>query len=235
MIPDIMLAWKSFSAKQIPAIIPLEPIFYEHVKKGSKVLDLGCAWGRVGFQMQEAGLNVFGVDINADAIKKAELLAVETNKIYPEQAKFLLVDALDLSNFPDDYFDAAVMIAFMVTQVDPEHRPKILKEVCRVLKPNGFLYIADFADNYQNPKYKDRYEQHFKKTGEWRTFIVTDTHSVEGNELYRCHHYTKKELSDLVSPGFRIEKIEDKKYFTGNSEVDCMVILARKHRQEQSK
>lgn len=225
---DEMKSWREYDEKKIPSIISLEDWFYETVPKDSNVIDFGCAWGRNSFKMQEAGLNVTGIDLNKKAIEQANALARKTNTQYSTQARFYEADATHLPQFKDQEFDAAVMIAFMVTQVNPTHRMKVLSEARRILKPNGVLYIADFGDNSQNPRYTERYAKHFPITREWRTFLVTDTHGVDGRELYRCHHYTKEELSDLIKPGFEIARIDDKVYHTGTSNANCLVILANR-------
>lgn len=194
--------WRKFSKKKTPAIVPLGESFYEYVRGGSRVLDIGCAFGRISFELYEKGYDVVGIDINDNEIKCAREDKKRISVLEPK-IEFVVGDATNLP-FPDKSFDAAVMIAFMVTIVKPEERVKVLDEAYRVINDDGFLYLSAFGQSWENDKYKARYEGHLPITKEVGTFIVTDTHDLDGEELYRCHHYTEDELRDLLNKKFDI-------------------------------
>jgi ubiquinone/menaquinone biosynthesis C-methylase UbiE len=223
---DSTLAWKKFANKQTPSTVTIDNLFYENIPKRSKILDFGCAWGRVSFELQEKGYNVVGFDINQSEILIAQKLAIESNKKYISQVKFDNENALELP-YEDNSFDACLMQTFMATLTNPKHRTDVLDEAKRVLKKDGILYISDFAQNWQNTKYKQRYEEHFLITKEIGTFIVTKKGTTE--EIYRVHHYTKKELEDLLNPRFDDLTIKDTIFtsYHGN-QANGFIVIAKK-------
>jgi len=225
---DSTLAWKKFPNGQTPSSVTLDKIFYEKVSTGSKVLDFGCAWGRVPLELQEKGYNVVGFDINEAEILKAQEFAKESNQKYKAQVQFDVADALKLP-YEDNSFDACLMQAFMTTLTNPEYRTKVLDEAKRVLKENGTLYMGVFGQTWDNPKYQERYDAHFPITNEKGTFIVTEDGTPNTPELYRVHHYTREELSDLLNPRFTVETFNDTIFtsYHGNK-ANGFIVLAKK-------
>jgi len=225
---DSTLAWKKFANGQTPSSVTLDKIFYEKVSTGSKVLDFGCAWGRVPLELQEKGYNVVGFDINEAEILKAQEFAKESNQKYKAQVQFDVADALKLP-YEDNSFDACLMQAFMTTLTNPEHRTKVVDEAKRVLKENGTLYMGVFGQTWDNPKYQERYDAHFPITNEKGTFIVTEDGTPNTPELYRVHHYTREELSDLLNPRFTVENFNDTIFtsYHGNK-ANGFIVLAKK-------
>jgi len=209
--------WKKFKGKTTPATVPLGKEFYEYVPKGSKVIDFGCAFGRISFELYEKGYEVKGIDINENEVSCAienanKISALESN------LSFEIANATKLP-FSDKSFDAGVMVAFMVTVVNPKDRIKVLDEAYRVLNDRGILYLSAFGQSWDNEKYSKRYEEHFPITKEKGTFIVTDTHDINGKELYRCHHYSKNELNELLSKNFKILSWRDTTFKTPSGNV----------------
>jgi len=225
---DSTLAWKKFVNGQTPSSVTLDKIFYEKVSTGSKVLDFGCTWGRVPSELQEKGYNVVGFDINEAEILKAQEFAKESNQKYKAQVQFDVADALKLP-YEDNSFDACLMQAFMTTLTNPEHRTKVVDEAKRVLKENGTLYMGVFGQTWDNPKYQERYDAHFPITNEKGTFIVTEDGTPNTPELYRVHHYTREELSDLLNPRFTVENFNDTIFtsYHGNK-ANGFIVLAKK-------
>ncbi|MDD5043260.1 MAG: class I SAM-dependent methyltransferase [Patescibacteria group bacterium] len=120
-------------------------IFGKYIKAGDKVLDLGCGNGRLYDFLKNKSINYFGVD-------NSEALINEAKKKYPEIAdKFQVGDALDL-NFPDNHFDAVMMVAVLNHLPSKELRLQVLNNVKRVLKPDGYLLMTNW--NLYQKKYR---------------------------------------------------------------------------------
>lgn len=117
---------------------------------------------------------------------------------------------------------------FLTTIIPPGNRIKVISEANRVLKKRGTLYLADFGQNWENPLYSERYTIDYQITGELGTFLVREGLEIPGKELFRAHHYTKKELIELVS-GFRIEEFHETIFttFHGNR-TKGYIVIARK-------
>lgn len=226
MDPDT--AWKQFKGKETPSTVELDDKLFKIIPAGSKILDFACGWGRLAFKLQKQGYNVVGFDINPDSVERARELSKETNQIYKTRVSFNVANARDLP-YSAGSFDVCMVQAFMTALINPEHRKKVLDEAQRVLKEGGLLYLADFEQNWDDPIYSERYIRDFPETGEKGTFIVTEDGSPETPEIFRAHHYTREELTELVEPRFEIETFKRTTFTTyhGNR-TRGFVVMARK-------
>ena len=109
-------------------------------KEGEKILDIACGGGALSLKIAEKGCEVYGVDLSEDAINSAKRLA-EREKI---ACKFEVGSAEDLP-YPDGYFDKVVCSSSLEHFKDDI---KALKEMHRVLKPNGKLVLTTDSFNY---------------------------------------------------------------------------------------
>jgi ubiquinone/menaquinone biosynthesis C-methylase UbiE len=107
----------------------------DYVKKGQKVLDLGCGNGRLLNVLRDKDICYVGVD-------NSEKILLEAQKQYPEyKDKFWKADALNLP-FIDDEFDIIFSIAVLQHIPSKEYRLKFLKECLRTLKKDGKIILT---------------------------------------------------------------------------------------------
>lgn len=97
---------------------------------GEKILDVGCGTGR--YAKIFSGNQYFGVDNNPQYIEYAKS---------KNGGIFGVMDAAKL-NFPDESFDYVISIQVFHHLSDEEVR-KTVKEMQRVLKGDGKIYITD--------------------------------------------------------------------------------------------
>ena len=218
--------WNLFKGKDTPSTVELDNSFFKAVPEGSVVLDFGCAWGRVAFQLQKRGYSVTGFDLNESSITTALKTAQLTNADYNNTVKFQTANAVNLP-YMDASYDACILQAFLTTIISPEERIKVISEAYRVLKENGILYLADFGQNWENTLYNKRYRRDYPITGELGTFLVRDVKNSH-KELFRAHHYTKEELLSLIEGLFHIEDVHETIFttFHGNR-TKGYIIIAR--------
>ena len=89
-----------------------------------RLLDIGCGWeAKFLLDVEPYIASGVGIDLKAPIIQTEKLTTVRTR----------LGEALP---FADDSFDVVTMLAVLEHLVCPE---SMLREVCRVLAPNGFL------------------------------------------------------------------------------------------------
>ena len=112
------------------------------VKPGDCVLEVGCATGSLSLAAKrQAGPtgSVFGIDIIPGMIavsrKKAEQSKLDVT--------FQSGNIEDIP-FPNEHFDV-VMCSFMIFHMSEKVRRKGIKEIHRVLKPQGRLLVLDLA------------------------------------------------------------------------------------------
>ncbi len=220
--------WKQFVGKETPSTVELSELFFSKVPTETKVVDFGCAWGRVGFELQKRGYHVCGFDINGNTIEFARKKAEETNRKYLEKLNFTVANAMELP-YPDKTFDACIMQAFLTTIISKDMRRKIILESERVLKEDGILYLADFGQNWKDQMYRKRYLKDYAVTGEKGTFIVTEDGKPESKELFMAHHYSPDELKNLLTGVYAIETFKETvfKTFHGNQTLGY-IIMAKK-------
>jgi ubiquinone/menaquinone biosynthesis C-methylase UbiE len=123
---------KDFSIKRA-RLTPDLLFLANQVKEGEKILDLGCGNGRFFELLKNKKVEYFGVDISEDLLKIAK-------KRY-SQAKFYLFDGLSLP-FEDNFFDKVFCLATFHHLPSKKYRILFLKEIWRVLKPQGKLYLT---------------------------------------------------------------------------------------------
>jgi len=123
---------------------------------GKKVLDVGCGMGRDVAYFMEEGLDVIGIDLSEKMIEEA--------KKRVKKGKFKIMDFRKV-DFKDKTFDGIWSMAGFV-HIAKDEMPKLLKEMNRVLKEEGIIYIAikegQGEKEVKAPKYK----------GEPRVFVL---------------------------------------------------------------
>ena len=113
-----------------------KPWFTKYLKKTDSVLDLGCGNGQSAIKVAKFAKKVIGVDIDNNLLKIAQKSASSLN------IKNINFDKADLKKklkFKSSYFDKVIFLDVL------EHlnkRDQILKEIKRVLKPRGLLFIG---------------------------------------------------------------------------------------------
>lgn len=113
--------------------------------KVKRILDLGCATGRLTMALKERfpDAEVWGIDVGAPMVRYAHVRAADLN-IPVNYAQRLAED----TKFPDGHFDIVASYILM-HEVTLEASQKITTEALRVLRPGGVYYPVDFATGRQ--------------------------------------------------------------------------------------
>ena len=124
------------------------------IKKGNKVLDIGCGRGRVVCHVaQYTGAEMVGMNLDPDQLASAKRFAQGNG--FSNQTRFLQGDmnALPLP-FEDNSFDSVYHIQAFSYSKD---LGKMFKDIHRILKPGGTVASLDWVtlDKYdpQNPEH----------------------------------------------------------------------------------
>lgn len=118
--------WDNGSRKEII------PFIEKHIKKGRKIMDVGCGSGYGAYKLFEAGYDVEGIDIS----EKMVLLAKERLK-----EKHIPIYQADTNDLPveDEGFDAAMVINVLEWTSNPSESVRELK---RIIKQDGMLCVG---------------------------------------------------------------------------------------------
>jgi len=171
--------------KDIPAVVKL---FRKRDVKN--ILDLGCGSGRHLVYLAKHGFNVYGFDISEHGIRIAK------DWLKEEKLNANLKIGSIYKKFPyrDSFFDAVICVQ-TIHHSRLKNIQKAIKEIERVLKPNGLLFVTV-------PKSKGKTYSKKNKLIEPRTYLP-----LEGREAGLLHYIYTKDLLKKDFKNFKISKI----------------------------
>lgn len=155
-----------------------------------RILDLGCATGRLTFAMKDRfpDAEVWGIDVGGPMVRFAHTRGVDLGK----DVHFAQRLAED-TKFPDNHFDLDISY-IMFHEVTSEAQDKIIAEAKRVLRPGGVFFPMDFLTGKQAPK-----------NTAYRTFAIWQDHKFNG-EPWRME-YSSRDFGELVKKhGFETDE-----------------------------
>lgn len=123
----------------------VEEIILTNLPRESKILDLGCGSGRFSMGATKLGFNVTGVDITPESVRAAQRRAEDSGIT---NVQFLVGDMTELP-FKNGEFDYVFCPHFSINAVATiEKRKKAIKEMTRVVKPDGLVFVESFNKFY---------------------------------------------------------------------------------------
>ena len=185
------------------------PVVEKWLNKGAKVLDGGCGNGFIVHALQHNGYEAVGVDFAKNTIDKVKEAVPELNLIYAD-IREMPVDDHSL----DGYISGGVIEHFW------DGYDSILKEMQRVIKKDGFLFIT-FP--YMSPLRKLKAFLKIYPSGN------TDSLDSKQDTFYQFALEANNTIKDIESHGF---KLLDKKPLGGLKGFKDEVPLFRSRMQK---
>jgi len=111
--------------------------FAQEVEGRGQVCDIGCGPGHVTRYLQNAGADVFGLDISPGMVELARQLNPGT--------RFVVGDMLAL-DLPEGGLTGAVVF-YAIVNIQKEFLLAVFREMCRVLQSGGLLLLAFHIGN----------------------------------------------------------------------------------------
>lgn len=99
------------------------------LSKGSRLLDIGCGFGNVSKDLIKKGIEVYGLEINKEAIRALK----------KKGFKVVSHDISEKLPFSGNYFDGILLLDILEHVFDPLG---LLSESARVLKKGGFIIVS---------------------------------------------------------------------------------------------
>ncbi len=104
-----------------------------------KILDAGCGEGRNLVYFIQNNYNVAGIDSNPGAINMLQFVARSLN---PATAKTQFIEGkIEAMPYPDEEFDVLICSAVLHFAENHGHFENMIKEICRVTKKQGMIFI----------------------------------------------------------------------------------------------
>lgn len=171
--------------------------------KVKRVLDLGCGAGRNTWSMAKNGFEVYGLDLAKDGIDLLKKYLKSKNL----RADLRMGDIFNPLPYPSNYFDAIISVQVMQHGREKDIK-KSLKEVARILKPKGLIFIT-LCGRVSRGQVRFCLVKTAKKIAP-NTYVPT-----QGSEIGLVHFIYNKELIRKHYKDFKIIDMwrDDKDYF----------------------
>lgn len=157
--------WNSVSEKKNFTTPFQVEAFTKFVKRDSRILDVGCGYGRTLDELYHNGYrNLIGIDFSSGMIERGK-----------QQFPYLdlYVKEKDTIDLPDGSVDAVILFAVLTCIRTNEEQEQLLKEIKRALRPHGILYVNDFLLN-TDERNLSRYEKFQKVYGTYGVFALPE-------------------------------------------------------------
>ncbi len=120
------------------ALTPIANELRGRDQRSIQILDIACGTGRLLRQLRQAypGARLTGVDLSAPYLEEA---ARHIQPLRPVTLTCANAEALPLGDASQDI----VTCVFLFHELPPDVRRKVIKEIARVLKPEGLLVFID--------------------------------------------------------------------------------------------
>jgi len=191
-----------------------EMIKYFKVENNFKVLDIGCGRGELAFYCASKGAKVIGIDYAPPSIKLANLARSKQKKLIKQNTKFLVMDAKKL-NFDSDSFDLVILTGF-VEHLYPEELDKAFKEIKRVLKKNGKIFIHTAPNKLFNDSTYKLYTYPISTLliKAWNILIKKNYSNISNPNNIRKHSHAIMHINEPTY--FSLNKLFKKHHLSGS-------------------
>lgn len=149
------------------------------VPTSARVLDYGCGYGRAMADLSSLGYaNLVGLDFSPAMIERGR-------RTHPS-LDLRVVDKLPTGD-PNASFDAALLLAVLTSVPDSSEQEAIMREVRRLLRPGGLLYVSDMPLQTDRRNI-ERYEQGAAEFGTYGIFRTADGAVVRHQDESRLRY-----------------------------------------------
>ncbi len=143
------LEWERLEQHRTEFAVTMRALVEHLPPAPAKLLDCGGGPGRYAVELARRGYEVILFDLSAGCLQLAREKATEASVAL---SGYEHGTATDLSRFPDDTFDAVLLMGPLYHLLEEDERLQALAEAWRVLKPGSPLFAA-FISRYAAHRY----------------------------------------------------------------------------------
>ena len=143
-------SWTARSYRHASDLFPAESAILDMLKSeiaAADLLDIGIGTGRTTSHLSIRCASYVGVDYSPEMIERARAR-------FPDKT-LLVMDARDLSAFPENKFDIVVFSYNGIDYVDHADRLTILGQIHRILRPGGMFIFSAHRLGVEIPRASD--------------------------------------------------------------------------------
>ena len=111
-----------------------------HIHEGQRALDIGCGTGALTLRAAQKGAKVKGIDVNPQMLEIAQSRVRKAG--LTKNVELCEMGVAELGSEISDSYDV-VMSGLCFSELTDSELSYTLKEIRRILKPGGFLLVAD--------------------------------------------------------------------------------------------
>jgi len=196
---------------------PCSESLLKEIKRGFKVLDIGCSYGIQIFPLLHEGADVVANDSDAFSLQAL------ANSLKPEDLKNVHISCgkfPEETSFPSDYFDAVTMY-YVMHYMEPKEIRSSFKKIHEILKPNGKVYITTLTPHSGNFLwYRDGALQNLSEGHEWPGEIADRAQLWAKVTKQPEENVPDKELPNYMHPQFP-QILEREASYAGFRVTEC--------------
>lgn len=110
----------------------------KYIKKNDKVIDIGAGTGKYSKTLQDAGYDIFAVELVKHNLRQIEKKGI----------KCTLGNATNLKKIDDETYDITLLFGPMYHLISIEEKEKALSEAKRITKKGGYIFISYCMNEY---------------------------------------------------------------------------------------
>lgn len=172
----------------------------------SRLLDIGCATGRLCFALARQGYDVTGIDVAEKQIDQARQTA-EAERVDVTFQQY----EMPILPFPEASFTAAFMANVYCYVPHRASRIAFLEEIARVLYPNGEVFLSQTVLDSVLEGYDDLCDDNHRKFApEYETLEMGDGF-VLGAPHYLHFFFAEDLMAELEASSFQVVSSDLKK------------------------
>ena len=105
-----------------------------------QIIDIGAGTGKYSIELANMGYNVTAVEL-----VKHNLMTIKKNST---KVNTILGNAINLKKIKDNSYDIVILFGPMYHLISDEDKIKALNEAKRIAKPNGYIFISYYMNEY---------------------------------------------------------------------------------------
>jgi len=217
--------WEKIEQNKTPSTSRVLDGFINKIDSQSRVVEIGCGYGRILDQCIPKGCFVYGIDINKNEIDVLKLKYKDYENVVLEENDIADINFKPKVTYKFDY----VFINGLLGALNLEQRTIALKNILKLIHTGSVIHLSEFLLFEENLEMKDRYLKDLAETEEYGTFLV---YNKEGEIVYQTHNFSENEIQDLISEDFKIIKKEllDFKSYSGKIKPGIILLLQTRNK-----